>query len=91
MAHWITAFLGKYAGMDLVDRNEIINMMIEAGHLERVDGETIKILDDAAGIIFKARQVDPVDIVEEYEKNGNVENIIPKTKNMEQDLPRCVT
>ena len=91
MAKWIRSFLGKYAGMDLVDRNEIINMMIEAGHLERVDGETIKINNDAAGIIFKAKMVDPVDIVEEYEKNGSTENDPPKVKNMERHLPRFVS
>ena len=74
MTHWISNMIGKFSKMDLVDRTEILNKLLEMGAIEKEDKEeTYTIINEAAIAVFKAQRVDPVEIVEVYERNGNFE------------------
>ena len=39
MTHWISNMIGKFSKMDLVDRTEILNKLLEMGAIEKEDKE----------------------------------------------------
>ena len=71
--HWKKMFMGKYADMDLIDRKKLLSdlgyLNITEKELEEESEEAI----DFLSFINEAEGIDPVLIVEEYEKNGNFE------------------
>ena len=71
MAHWKKYFIGEFAEMDLIDRNELIEKLLEKKIIEKSENG-IRIVQkdrddfdstiaDIMDIIVRTHNVDPVD------------------------------
>lgn len=103
MGDWKRAMIGKYAHMHLVNKDRLIEKLIAKGYLmefRNSEGDILYrtakeiVVEEVIADIFVTEIIDPIEIIEEYEKNGNIENCYkPETKDNEksQDMPYKVT
>ena len=73
MTHWKTAYLGKYAEMDLIDRKQLIKDLgydtEEKIKQDFDEGYITEETTDMLSFINGAEKINPVDIVEQYEQS----------------------
>jgi len=73
MTHWKTAYLGKYAGMDLIDRKQLLKDLgydnEENIKKDFDEGYISEETTDMLSFINGAEKIDPVAIVEQYEQS----------------------
>lgn len=72
MTHWMEMYIDKYKDMDLIDRKALLEHMRKEAEAIAKDPDDVALGDDylfAIACIEEAEKINPIDIIQEFEKN----------------------